>query len=305
MQHRFLPLFFLCTLITVAATTQMANAVDSPITITNAPEGYTLENIKLTGDGTGIAITITNSSRIILRNVTLTDWACGINTTNGIFNSYYDLNIQNCGIGWHINGFYGINRAYGGSIVNNNLGVLLSNGTCMNQFYGTEIEWNINAEVQFGDDVYGNLFEGCYFERTEATSDYFFLWQASSIGSNTFIANKFASQGDSVLTLKGNGTVFNANLFHGATQELIWDVYGNGSSITNNRAVYPLPGLAFNDYGTSNTRTGNYFYNVNINQASTTTSTVGASPFGELAYGIVSVMIFLIVVGFVKKVRKR
>ena len=142
-------------------------------------------------------MTLKNCSHVSLYNVHIEDFAIGIKIEGGLANNIYNPQlIYNTEIGLLLTGDYGVTRVFGGSITANGIGIKIDDSSMMNQFYGVEIECNIDNEVTFGDYVYGNLFEGCYFERTDSTSaDFFDMTKA--VGINTFYANKFATQGTS------------------------------------------------------------------------------------------------------------
>ena len=133
----------------------------------------------------------------------------------------------------------------------------------MNQFYGVEIECNTDNEVTFGDYVYGNLFEGCYFERTDSTSDDFFD-MTKAVGINTFYANKFATQGTSQLDVFGDSNMFRDNIFDSGTISL--SIHGTKNVFRDNRQGLNYAKISLIDAGTQTQYQNNFFIADNLPQ---------------------------------------
>jgi hypothetical protein len=216
-----------------------------------------IENITLTGDGTGIGLTLVNCSRVSLYNVHIENFAIGMKIEGGLANNIYNPQLLfNAEIGLLLTGEYGVTRVFGGSITANGIGIVIDNFSMMNQFYGVEIEVNIQNEVTIGDGTYGNLFEGCYFERTDQTSPDFFD-MTKAIGINTFYANKFASQGTSSLEVFGDSNVFADNIFDSGT--VIFTIHGNNNIFRDNRQGPTYAEIILKDAGTETQYRNNFF----------------------------------------------
>jgi hypothetical protein len=216
-----------------------------------------IENITLIGDGTGIGLTLVNCSRVSIYNVHIENFAIGIKIEGGLANNIYNPQLLfNTEIGLLLTGEYGINRVFGGSITANGIGIGIDNFSMMNQFYGVEIEVNIQNEVTFGEGTYGNLFEGSYFERTDETSTDFFD-MAKAIGINTFYANKFASQGTSSLEVFGDSNVFADNIFDAG--RVILTIHGYKNVFRDNRQGPTYAEIILTDAGTETQYRNNFF----------------------------------------------
>ena len=225
-----------------------------------------IENITLIGDGTGIGITLLNCSRVSLYNVHIENFAIGIKIEGGLANNIYNPQLlYNTEIGLLLTGEYGITRVFGGSITTNGVGIEIDDFSMMNQFYGVEIEVNIQNEVTFGDGTYGNLFEGSYFERTDQTSTEFFD-MTKAIGINTFYANKFASQGESNLEVFGDSNIFADNIFDAGT--VILTIHGDKNIFRDNRQGPTYAEIILTDAGTQTQYRNNFFVADNLPQLS-------------------------------------
>ena len=225
-----------------------------------------IENITLIGDGTGIGLTLLNCSRVSLYNVHIENFAIGIKIEGGLANNIYNPQLlYNTEIGLLLTGEYGITRVFGGSITANGVGIEIDDFSMMNQFYGIEIEVNIQNEVTFGDGTYGNLFEGSYFERTDQTSTEFFD-MTKAIGMNTFYANKFASQGESNLEVFGDSNIFADNIFDAGT--VILTIHGDKNIFRDNRQGPTYAEIILTDAGTQTQYRNNFFVADNLPQLS-------------------------------------
>jgi hypothetical protein len=223
-----------------------------------------VENITLIGDGTGIGLTLVNCSRVSLYNVHIENFAIGIKIEGGLANNIYNPQLlYNTEIGLLLTGEYGITRVFGGSITANGVGIEIDAFSMMNQFYGVEIEVNIQNEVTLGDGTYGNLFEGSYFERIDSTSPDFFD-MTKAIGINTFYANKFASQGASSLEVFGDSNVFADNIFDSGT--VILTIHGNKNIFRDNRQGPTYAEIILTDAGTETQYRNNFFVADNLPQ---------------------------------------
>ena len=224
----------------------------------------TIENITLKGAGTGVGLTLKNCSHVSLYNVHIEDFAIGIKIEGGLANNIYNPQlIYNTEIGLLLTGDYGVTRVFGGSITANGIGIKIDDSSMMNQFYGVEIECNIDNEVTFGDYVYGNLFEGCYFERTDSTSDDFFD-MTKAVGINTFYANKFATQGTSQLDVFGDSNMFRDNIFDSGTISL--SIHGTKNVFRDNRQGLNYAKISLIDAGTQTQYQNNFFIADNLPQ---------------------------------------
>ena len=216
-----------------------------------------IENITLKGAGTGVGLTLKNCSHVSLYNVHIEDFAVGVKIEGGLANNIYNPQLMyNTEIGLLLTGDYGVTRVFGGSITANGIGIKIDDFSMMNQFYGVEIECNIDNEVTFGDNVYGNLFEGCYFERTDSTSaDFFDMTKA--VGINTFYANKFATQGTSKLDVFGNSNMFKDNIFDSGTTR--FSIHGTKNVFRDNRQGLNYAKIILIDAGTETQYQNNFF----------------------------------------------
>jgi len=216
-----------------------------------------IENITLRGDGTGVGLTLKDCSHVALYNIHIENFAIGIKIENGLANNIYNPQLtENKEIGLLITGDYGITRVFGGSIIANGIGVKITNSAIMNQFYGTELELNLQNEVTFGESTYGNLFEGCYFERADSTSDNF-LDMTNTLGKNTFYTNKFASQIASRLEVFGDSNVFRDNIFDSGTVSL--SISGTKNVFSDNRQGEVDAEIIISDPGTNTEFKNNFF----------------------------------------------
>ncbi len=223
-----------------------------------------IENITLKGAGTGVGLTLKDCSHVSLYNVHIENFAIGIKIEGGLANNIYNPQlIYNTEIGLLLTGDYGVTRVFGGSITANGIGIKITDYSMMNLFYGVEIEVNIDNEVTFGDYTYGNLFEGCYFERTDSTSDDFFD-MTKAVGTNTFYANKFASQGTSKLEVFGNTNIFKDNIFDSGPVSL--SIHGTKNVFRDNRQGLNDAEIILIDAGTETQYQNNFFIADNLPQ---------------------------------------
>ena len=223
-----------------------------------------IENITLKGAGTGVGLTLKNCSHVTIYNVHIEDFAIGVKIEGGLANNMYNPQlIYNKEIGLLLTGDYGVTRVFGGSITANGIGIKIDDSSMMNQFYGVEIECNIDNEVTFGDNVYGNLFEGCYFERTDSTSENFFD-MTKAVGTNTFYANKFATQKTSNLDVFGDSNMFRDNIFDSGTISL--SIHGIKNVFRDNRQGLNYAKIILIDAGAETQYQNNFFIIDNLPQ---------------------------------------
>jgi hypothetical protein len=223
-----------------------------------------IENITLKGAGTGVGLTLKDCSHVSLYNVHIENFAIGIKIEGGLANNIYNPQlIYNTEIGLLLTGDYGVTRVFGGSITANGIGIKITDSSMMNLFYGVEIEVNIDNEVTFGDYTYGNLFEGCYFERTDSTSDNFFD-MTNAVGTNTFYANKFATQGTSKLEVFGNTNIFKDNIFDSGLVSL--SIHGTKNVFRDSRQGLNYAEIILIDAGTETQYQNNFFIADNLPQ---------------------------------------
>ena len=199
-------------------------------------------------DAAGSGLTLDTVSKAHISDVYIHNFLKGVNAhSNSFFNTFTNLKSQGNGYGVYLEDIYGINRFFSGSITYNTKGVYIGASSVMNQFYGTEIEVNDDYEVSIEGDTHGNLFEGCYFERTAATSTYFLsMVEALAIGTNTFRNCKFASAvAETDIVVYGNCNIFENNVFHGAGLAT-FSLNGTGNKIINNHAANAAAGFSVN-----------------------------------------------------------
>ena len=290
-------IFFVITILVFSDLVSNVDAqTDNPLFYEN--EHYlVIENITLNGDGTGVGLTLKDCSHVSLYNVHIENFAIGIEIQGGLANNIYNPQlIYNTEIGLLISGDYGITRVFGGSIIANGIGIKITNSSMMNQFYGTEIELNKQNEVTLGDSTYGNLFEGCYFERTDSTSGDFFD-MTGTIGKNTFYANKFASQRASQLNVFGDSNVFRDNIFDSGTVSL--SIYGTNNAFSDNRQGLTDAEIILSDGGTDTRYQNNFFIADNLPQLSSTDPKI--SDYSFLAIVLLFIFITLFATVIVKK----
>lgn len=253
-----------------------------------------IENITLKGDGTGVGLTLKDCSHVSLYNVHIENFAVGIEIQGGLANNIYNPQlISNTEIGLLITGDYGITRVFGGSIIENGIGIKITNSSMMNQFYGTEIEINKQNEVTLGDSTYGNLFEGCYFERTDSTSDEFFD-MTKTIGKNTFYTNKFASQKASKLNVFGDSNVFRDNIFDSGIVSL--SIHGTNNVFSDNRQGLTDAEIILSDQGTDTKYQNNFFIADNLPQLPSTTPKISEYSFTAILLLFIFITLFTTVI---------
>jgi hypothetical protein len=207
--------------------------------------------------------------RANIYNVEIAKFYVGFNGTGGLFSNIYNLNVHDNYVGVWLGLKYGNYHFYGGSIQYNQIGLELfsdavvnsiDQSTDMNQFYGTEIELNTIADVNFNAGigiVAGNIFEGCYFERAPSmTQDFFTYNNGANVRANSFIGCKFASQINSQLQLQGVGHVFFGNWFDGPSN---FTVTGSNHTITDNKAIATTTEVVFTDKSFNSTINNNSF----------------------------------------------
>jgi hypothetical protein len=264
----------------------------------------TIRDLLLEGTSTddGCGLTLDWTWRTNIYNVEITNFKVGFNGTSGLFSNIYDLNVHDNYIGVWLGLKYGNYHFYGGSIQYNEVGLELFSdviidgvvqSTNMNQFYGTEIELNSVTDVYFNAGVgiiAGNIFEGCYFERSLSTTENFFTYNnGANVRANSFISCKFASQINSQLELQGVGHVFVGNWFDGPS---LFTVLGSNHTITDNKAISDPNQVVFVDNSTASTIKNNSFFEGTHNMTSTETATASPTPQTVLFRGNFSSSLF-------------
>lgn len=272
---------------------RFADSLGFCINATNGQTQHlTISDFRFYGYNNGSGLTITQSNRVATRGLSFSNHEKGLSLINNIVTTNFDTVARNNTYGVYISEVYGLNQFYGGAIVSNSYGIFINASNGHNQFYGLECEVNFQAEIKLGATAGSNLFEGLYMERTAECTPYYFEWDASTQGSNTFIHCKFASQISSDITVEGNANAFTNNYFAGGVV-VNMTFNGDGNTFIGNRAnTEGAKNLDIIDNGEDNVFFGNYFYDNDINDAPATPATTEESTQDQ----IVTIVIILAIV---------
>lgn len=198
------------------------------------------------------AICFRDSGRIIIKNITIRNYAIAVDFYNTILTDFYSCFISYCDLGFRNDGKgngYGGHaiRWFGGEICESNVGVVQKMGNSVS-FIGATLEgcgyaMYLDYPVSFTIsscyfeantfDIYGNIvhtnIENCFFSDAHKTKEGTYIY-AKTIGQSTIRNNKFNRQIEDrpYVELERGGTNYH-NLYIGQN-----DIVGGGRIIVSN-----------------------------------------------------------------------